>query len=128
MADDERYISGADTLSRLVRLETKMCLKFEEMDKALNLATGNSEKEKIYTRDQIAEHFKVVNNFQARMDKLSESFAIKKNVDKDIYNLKELIDDKVQNVTKTVNANTKLLYVGIGIVLTLQVMFKFFIG
>jgi Mg2+ and Co2+ transporter CorA len=91
MTDD--LISNASIIERLARLETKVHLRFEELDKSIVLAASNAEKDKVYTRDEIAEHFKVINNFQKRMDKLIESFAEKK-----------YVDDKVDVVNTTVKS------------------------
>lgn len=57
MADSDSYISNIATLERLAKLETKVHLKFEELDKALVLAREMADNEKVYAREQTADHF-----------------------------------------------------------------------
>jgi hypothetical protein len=123
----ENYISGTDTLERLARLETKVHLKFAELDKAIILAANNVEKEKNYTREQNADHFKLVNNFQARMDKMSEAFAVKHDVHSDLDRMKLAFDDKLELLKSLINNNTKLIYIGVGILLCLEVILRFLV-
>jgi hypothetical protein len=114
MTDD--YISPSNTLERLVRLETKIHLKFEALDKALLIAEKQLKEERIYTRDQIAEHFKLVNNSQARMDKLVERLAAQKWV---LEKLEE-IDNRFSDVRR-------LVYIGVGIAISFGFAMRFLI-
>ena len=107
MTTSEGYISGDDNLERLAKLETKVCLKFAELDKALVLAAEKTKEEKIYTRDQIADHFKLVNNFQSRIDKMVESFATKEDMNNKFTQM------------------YRLLWIGIGIVMATEVFMRF---
>ena len=111
-----KYISAAENLARLVRLETKVCLKFEELEKSIVLAREQVSHNRDLARNQVEYRLQGMNEFQKRMNKLEETFAVKENVGKDIDDLKDRI-----------NSNAKLLYIGIGVVLTLQIVFKFLI-
>ena len=56
MASEEEkneFVSNKDTLTRLVKLETKIQLKFEEVEKALVLAREQIERDKVFAREQI---------------------------------------------------------------------------
>lgn len=106
-----------EVVERLARLETKVHLKFAELDKSINLAAAVAREEKINTREQIAEHFRVVNNFQSRIDALTASFKTRDSCEES----KNRIDEKV-------SANTKLIYTGVGILMALQIVFHFYKG
>jgi CHASE3 domain sensor protein len=98
--------SQTDLIERLATLETRVCLKFEDLDKALVLARQLAEEEKRLTREQTARHFDDVNNFQKRMDRMSDALATK------------------EWVTEKIDALSKLVYIGVGIVLVLEVVFR----
>jgi glucose-6-phosphate isomerase len=95
------------TIERLTRLETKVHLKFEELDRALVLAAANVEKEKILARDQTRLHFDEVNQFQKRMDKMAAMFATR-----------EWVIDKLEQVNK-------LIYIGVGLAIAIGFVLKF---
>ena len=60
--------SSRDTLERLVRLETKICLKFEELEKAIVLAREISEKDKVLARETIDARLQHMNEFQHQVN------------------------------------------------------------
>jgi glucose-6-phosphate isomerase len=112
----EKYISDRDTLERLVRLETKVDEKFESITCNIKLARDVAEKAETLARNQTDKHFENINNFQKRIDKLEGTFATKEGLDSRIFSLNERID-----------ALSKLVYIGIGGVLVLELVFKFII-
>ena len=86
------YISPRETSDRLVSLETKIDLKFDEIEKNLALAKYNLDY-----------RLQGMNEFQKRMDKLEGTFATKSEV----------------------ATNSKLIYMGVGLILALQVVLQF---
>jgi hypothetical protein len=121
MPDTDRYISDRDTLERLVRLETKICLKFEELDKTcpvrhaiidrdIVLARETLEKSRIEAKETIEHRMEGMNQFQKRIDRLEASFATKD----DISYTKKIFDDKYDTLAR-------LVYIGVGLVLAAQV-------
>ena len=86
------YISPRETSDRLVRLETKVELKFDAIEKNLTLAKYNLDY-----------RLQGMNEFQKRMDKLEGTFATKAEV----------------------ATNSKLIYIGVGLILALQVAVQF---
>lgn len=103
---DEEYVSQRDTLSRLVRLETKVCLKFEELDKALVLARESTAKELDRASTAMNTRLEGMNEFREQMNKQEATYAKKETVNKELDDIK------------------KLLYMGIGIVIALQFVFS----
>lgn len=67
LADD--YISPRETSDRIVKLETRVDLKFEELEKNISLAKQNLDY-----------RLQGMNEFQKRMDKLEGTFATKEEV------------------------------------------------
>jgi len=99
---NERFLSHRDILARLVRLETKICLKFEELDRALVLAREMREKERLENREVLEHRLEVLNEHQRRMDKLEATFA-----------------------TKEMLAKTdRLVYAGVGILIAVQIFLQ----
>jgi hypothetical protein len=94
-------------VERIARLETRMDLKFEELDKALVLARELVETERVLAKGQTDVHFKAVNESQARMDKMSATFATK-----------EWAEERLSSLEK-------LVYIGLGMVLLLEALLKF---
>ena len=121
MADLDRYISDRDTLERLVRLETKVCLKFEELDKALILARDTSEKSRVEARETIEKsrcesketidhRLEGLNQYQKRIDRLEGTFATK--------------DDRLVLNTR-IDKLERVVYMGVGIALAFQLVAHF---
>lgn len=104
---DEHNQFKESTIDRLARLEERVDLKFMELDKSIVLAANNLEKEKIYTRDQISDHFEVVNNARARIDKLTKTFATR-----------DWVNEKLAPLSK-------LVYIGVGLVLIFEFVLRF---
>jgi hypothetical protein len=93
-----------DTLSRLVRLETAVELKFEELEKALILARELAKNDRETATNVLNHRLEGMNEFQKRMDKLEGTFA-----------------------TKTeLRGVERLVYVGVGIVLAVQFVILLF--
>ena len=138
----------AETVAeRLTRLETKMCLKFEEMERALVIARENIEADKILARDQLAHRLEGMNEFQKRMDKLEGTFIPREAVNTDMTAIRNLITSEIkvvgvtlETIKKTLSDTistqeksfdnkhdslSKLVYIGLGIVLALQLFAPF---
>jgi CHASE3 domain sensor protein len=113
--DNEEYISQKDTLSRLVRLETKVCLKFEEMEKAIVLAREQIERDKELAKNDLDRRLASMNEFQKRMDKLEGTFATK-----------DYVNDTIASINLRINSVEKLVFIGVGILISLQFIFHFF--
>jgi hypothetical protein len=129
-------IDSKDIMARLIRLETKVCLKFEEMEKALVIARELVEKDKILARESVNTHFEQINQFQKRMDKLESSFATKPDVQKEVdaaagklagevTALSLLIHSVKDSLDVQINALKRLVYIGVGIAISLQFMARF---
>ena len=84
-------------------------IRFNALDKALDIASKNAESYRKETREANAEHFKALNDSQKRMDDLKGTFASRENVDKDIKLL------------------SKMIYMGAGIVIALEFLLRFLI-
>ncbi len=98
-----------ELVSRLVRLETAMDIRFTENEKALNLA-----------REAIKSHFNDVNNFQSRIEKLESSFATKGDLDiiKTAFELKHThLKETIDKENETLK---KLVYTGVGVAIVLS--------
>lgn len=102
MANNE-FISHANTLERLAKLETHVVLKFKELDTATILARELAEKERDRTKRELDYRLSGMNEFQKRMDKLEGTFATR---------------EMLQQVEK-------IVYIGIGIVIALQFAIRF---
>lgn len=92
-----------DILTRLVRLETTVSLKFEEMDKALVLARELAKTNRENTNAALDHRLEGMNQFQKRIDKLEGTFATK---------------DALGKIER-------LVYVGVGIVIAIQFFIHF---
>ena len=93
---------NTEILSRLVRLETKVCLKFEEWDKNIILARQNTEKERKEAKEALDVRLASMNEFQRRMDRLEGTFATK----------------------EALARVEKLVYIGFGIVIALEMVLR----
>lgn len=133
----ERRKDG-DIIARIVRLETKVCLKFEEMEKATVLAREQIEKDKILARQQLDHRLEGMNEFQRRMDKLEGTFVTKPDLDSAIRETKSDLDGAIKEtksdlggaikaVSVKSNVIEKLVYTGVGIIVTLQFVFHFLV-
>ena len=107
MADQEEFISNRDTLSRLVRLETKVCLKFEEMEKALVIAREAVGKEMEKATASLNTRLEGMNEFRRQIDKAEGTFAKKETVEKELDAIK------------------RLLYIGLGAVAAIEALLRF---
>ena len=158
MADDD-FSLNKDTLSRLVRLETKVCLKFEEMEKALVIARENIEKDKSLAQEQLTRKLEGMNEFQKRMDKLEGTFITRESVTVELNSIRNLITTEIKAIGVTLEAVKKtltdtmtamgksfddkhdalernfndkysnlarLVYIGLGIMIALQLLWPFF--
>jgi hypothetical protein len=115
MDDNEQYTMDR-LFARLVKLETKVCLKFEAMEKAENLARNQLEtsrieaksqieKERIEAKNVIDHRLAGMNEYQHRIDKIEGTLA-----------------------TKTDLARVeKFVWIGIGIVIALEFVLRFFV-
>ena len=106
--------SSRDTLERLVRLETKICLKFEELEKAIVLAREISEKDKVLARETIDARLQHMNEFQRRMEKLEGTFITQ-----------SCLDEELRIIQHQVNLQGRLIYIGVGIVIAIQFIVHF---
>ena len=109
-------MENADILARLVRLETKICLKFEEVDRALILARELVERQRQEAKEIIDHRLEILNDHQRRMDKLENTFAAT-----------DMLHNEVRSITKRQDITDRLVYIGVGIAIALQIFFKFFI-
>lgn len=109
-------MENADILARLVRLETKICLKFEEVDRALILARELVERQRQEAKEIIDHGLEILNDHQRRMDKLENTFATT-----------DMLQNEVRSITKRQDITDRLVYIGVGIAIALQIFFKFFI-
>ena len=93
--------TNKNTIDRLARLETCVNLKFVELDKALTLARDLARDERENTKVELDRRLEGMNQFQKRMDRLEGTFATQKEL----------------------QALSKIIYIGIGIVLAIQFLF-----
>ena len=113
------FISERETLERLVRLETKAEAKFDSLDKALVLARELIEREKSQAKADLDHRLEGMNQFQKRMDRLEGTFATKDEIS---------LLQKVVGTFATKDELTalwRIAWIGIGVMLTLQIVFKF---
>ncbi len=92
-------------LKLLTEMEERTIIRFESMEKALVLARDLAQADKELARNILEHRLIGMNEFQKRMDKLEGTFATKDQL----------------------NSLSKLLYIGVGIVITLQFLFRFLI-
>jgi hypothetical protein len=98
-----------DTLQRLVKVETYINLKFAEQDNALKLARENDDLHR--REEKAANEIRLgnMNGFRERIDRLEGTLATR-----DFVNAKnELFNTRLAGLTR-------LVYIGLGIVLALQ--------
>ena len=100
---DDNFSSSQDTLSRLVRLETKVHLKFEEIDKAIVLARDMAEKEKMSTKADLDYRLAGMNEFRETLRDQAGTFATK----------------------EAVSRLERLVSIGIGVVMAVQFILMF---
>ena len=105
--DQEEFLSSRNTLSRLVRLETKVCLKFEEMEKALVIAREAVGKEMEKATASLNTRLEGMNEFRRQIDKAEGTFAQRETVEKELDAIK------------------RLLYIGLGAVAAIEVLLRF---
>ena len=108
--------NAKDIAERLARLEEKTSLKFAEMEKALVLARELVDKERIDTKSTLEYRLAGMNEFQKRMDKLEGTFVTKENLT--IY--KDQTAKDIANISR-------LVYIGIGVVMAIQFLFRYVI-
>lgn len=99
-------MTDESTLERLVRLETKTCLKFKELEKALVIA-----------KEAMDYRLRHLNEFQSRMDKLESTFA----TDTELKSLRELLEDKLLVLSR-------LVWIGFGVIVTAEFFLRMFQG
>ena len=114
MKNTEIFISDKETLERLVRLETKAQLKFEELEKALVLAREQIERDTTKEKERITEKFEHANNFQQRMERLESTFFTQK----EHMTFQENYDIKLDGIKR-------ILYIGVGIVIALEFVLQY---
>ena len=94
-----------ETFERLVRLESSTNVKFVELDKSIALA-----------RQGIDYRLAGMNEFQKRMDKLEGTFVTR-----------EQLEASYKVFNAQISYLSKLVYIGVGILFTLQVVFHIFL-
>jgi CHASE3 domain sensor protein len=95
-------MAGEDTLTRLVRLETAVDLKFKELDRALVLARELSSKDREIATEVLNRRLEGMNEFRAQMNKQEASYATKQEI----------------------RAVERLVWIGIGLLVALQFLAK----
>ena len=101
--EPDKYISDRETLERLVRLETKVHMKFESLEQALMLARQTVKSDRDERKIELDRRLEGMNQFQKRMDKLEGTFATRSEL----------------------AAVSKLLYIGLGIVAAFQFFMQY---
>lgn len=102
-SEDGGYISGRETLERLVRLETRTDLKFDVMEQALVLAREQIQRDKDLATVTLNHRLEGMNEFQKRMDRLEGTFATKEEL----------------------TVVQRYVWIGIGILLSVEILLKF---
>ena len=155
-------------VERVSNLETELRVRFEERDKARNLARENlknelktasdyiqkelelarkihdkeqelakevHDKERERTQEQVQFKLDIQNNYQKKIDRLESTFSPISYVDDKVAILKENIRIAEENVKEYYNSenkilihktesNTRLIYVGFGVFISLQIVFS----
>ena len=99
----DEYMSGRETLERLVTLERDTDNKFEAMEKALDLA-----------RDMLDKRLAGMNEFQKRIDRLEGTLATKDAL--------EVLDAKLSKEIATMQKYTSMV---IGGLVVLEIVLRF---
>jgi len=123
---DEEYISPRDTLERLVRLETKLCIKFEAMDKALVLARELATKQIDTAFVAMNTRLEGMNEFRHQLERQESQFLRKEDLARELAVIRELRISEIKSIKERQDKMEKMFYVGLGIVLTIQVVFHVF--
>jgi hypothetical protein len=132
---------------RLIKIETEVHLSFGFLKDALCLARETAERDRTSTHAEYEKHFEILNQHKAAMEKLEISFATKDDLAREVklinVTLLSKIDtignamiamantfsDKLTNTEKSVDKELKslsrIVYIGLGIAITLQVVFKY---
>ena len=105
VAAEDPYISGRDTLERLVRLEMEVQLRFREIEKAIELAKDNEDSRRIDAKLSNDARLESMNEFRQQMNRAEGTYAT-----------------KVEH-----SALERLVYIGIGILMAVQALIDFVI-
>jgi len=100
--DQDGFVSTDNTQARLVRLETKLQLKFDELEKALILARQLIEKDKEIATINLNNRLESMNEFRSQMNKAESTYATK-----------DLVETRISELER-------LVYIGVGLVLAIQ--------
>jgi hypothetical protein len=141
----EKYISDRDTLERLARLEVEVQkdrelrqVQCESILSNIKLAKEVAREAETLARKQVDKHFDIVNNFQSRIERAEGLYATKEDVLSKTTALKESLETKIDGINKyvgetkdaldlSINRLSVLVYVGVGLVLAFEFVFKFII-
>ena len=123
MTDDDTR----DYLARLVRLETKVCLKFEEMEKATVLAREQIEMQRTIAKNDLDVRLEGMNQFRQQINRMEGSLVTKDSLTNELKSVREYTNGETRTLGARIDSLSKLVYMGLGIVIALQLVFKFFI-
>lgn len=112
---------------KLARLETKVDLKFEEMEKAIVLAREQIEMQRALAKNDLDIRLEGMNQFRQQINRMEGSLVTKDQLANELKSVREYANGEVRTLGARIDSLSKLVYMGLGIVIALQVVFKFFI-
>lgn len=121
----ENLISQKELFERLIKIETAFNLKCIENEKALVLARELIARESCHFAEQLDVKLHNMNNFQHRIDKLTGTLVTKEELEKEVKIVREQTDGKFSINAGRINDLSRLLYIGIGLVLALEMALKY---
>lgn len=109
--ETQECISGFEQqiLERLVKLETSVDLGFKSTDKALVLARETLEKDRILTKKELDANLSTLTLSEKNFGKLERTFATK------------------DEVAKEFRAINRVIYIGVGVFIAFEFIFKYVI-
>ena len=118
-------VSIRELFERLVTLETTHRLKCIENEKALVLARELIARESCHFSEQLEVKLINMNNFQHKIDQLTGTLVSKEQLEREVRNAREMTDSHFQINAGRIDLLAKLIYVGLGIVLALEVALRY---
>ena len=123
---EDQFLSNKSILERLVRLETKTCLEFTNLDKAVVLAREQVERDKQAAKEQVKETFATLQALNREVKELNEKIGASVN---DTIAKMDKISEKFEKQRETSEAKNeslkRLVWMGAGGVLCLNWLLQY---
>lgn len=122
MADTKKCVNILESYERLIKLESEFHLYCKVTNDALMLAREIIEKESLSFKEHLDLKLIGYNNFQHRIDALTNTFVTTSALEREVTIARERTDVRAKVNSDKVDTLARLVYIGLGLFLAIQII------